>query len=162
VHATLSGAGSANDAAGMTAPASSGEGVVFAARRAMHQSGLSIEDIRVVGAHGSGTPLSDAAEAAGLSDLFAGTDPGPVVFATKGALGHSLGATGAIEAITVILALRDGVAPPVRGLRTPMPSMAPMVPDRVARRFSGTAGMSLTLGFGGFTTCLLFTREPRP
>jgi len=158
VYATLSGAGSANDAAGMTAPDSSGTSVVLATRRALLHSGLNAEHIAVVSAHGSGTPLNDTAEAAALTELFAGTDPDPLVFATKGALGHSLGATGAIEAITVILALRDGLVPPILGLRTPMTSLA--LPAGKTREFSGTAGMSLTLGFGGFTTCLLFTRRP--
>jgi 3-oxoacyl-[acyl-carrier-protein] synthase II len=156
VYATLSGAGSANDATGMTAPDSSGTSVVLATRRSLLHSGLMVEDIAVVSAHGSGTPLNDSAEAAALAELFA--DPGPLVFATKGALGHSLGATGAIEAITVILALRDGLVPPILGLRTPMAPLT--LPVGKAREFTGTAGMSLTLGFGGFTTCLLFTRGP--
>jgi 3-oxoacyl-[acyl-carrier-protein] synthase II len=160
-YATLVGAGSANDAAGMTAPDVSGESVVLAVRRALLHSGLTSADIAVVSAHGSGTRRGDEAEAASLATLFAGADPGPVVFGTKGALGHSLGATGAIEAITVILALRDGVAPPVAGLGNPLASLAPMLPVGTARRFAGSSGMSLTLGFGGFNTCLIFTRGPR-
>jgi 3-oxoacyl-[acyl-carrier-protein] synthase II len=159
VHATLAGAGSANDAATLTAPDTSGTAVSLAVRRALLHSGLSVADIAVVSAHGSGTPLNDETEAACLSALFVGAPP--VVFATKGALGHSLGATGAVEAITVILALRDGVAPPVPGLRTPLAPLAPMLSAGEARTFSGTAGISLTLGFGGFDTCLLFTRGTR-
>jgi 3-oxoacyl-[acyl-carrier-protein] synthase II len=158
-YATLAGAGSANDAATLTAPDTSGASVVLAVRRALLHSGLTVADIAVVSAHGSGTPLSDRTEAACLSGLF--QDSPPVVFATKGALGHSLGATGAIEAITVILALRDGVAPPVPGLRSPLAELAPMLPAGEARKFAGTAGISLTLGFGGFDTCLLFSRGPR-
>jgi 3-oxoacyl-[acyl-carrier-protein] synthase II len=160
-YATLSGAGSANDAATLTAPDTSGAAVALAVRRALLHSGLSTADIAVVSAHGSGTPLSDRTEAACLSELFSGNDFPPVVFATKGALGHSLGATGAIEAITVILALRDGVVPPVAGLRSPLAPLAPLLPAGSARRFTGTAGISLTLGFGGFDTCLLFTRGSR-
>lgn len=159
-YAMLSGAGSANDAATLTGPDTSGASVALAVRRALLHSGLTMGDIAVVSAHGSGTPLNDETEAVCLSGLFA--DSSPVVFATKGALGHSLGATGAIEAITVILALRDGVVPPVAGLRSPMAALAAMLPAGDVREFAGSAGISLTLGFGGFDTCLLFTRELHP
>jgi 3-oxoacyl-[acyl-carrier-protein] synthase II len=157
VHALIRGGGSANDAAGLTAPDPTGHSVVLAVRRCLADSGLTERDIAVVSAHATGTPVNDAVEAASLAELFAGQRPGPVVFGTKGALGHSLGACGAIEAISLIMALRHGVAPPVFGLQSPMPGLSMTVPMGRAMPFAGAAGISLTLGFGGFNTALLFS-----
>lgn len=158
VHAVLAGAGSANDADGMTTPDPTGDSVVLATRRALSGSGLSTADIAVISAHGTGTPVNDSVEATSLARIFADAGRRPVVFGTKGALGHSLGATGAIEAITLILALRDGVVPPIHGLVNPIAHLPLRVPAGRPLGFSGDAGISLTLGFGGFNTCLLFTR----
>jgi 3-oxoacyl-[acyl-carrier-protein] synthase II len=158
VLARLRGAGSANDAAGLTAPDPDGESVVLAVRRCLAGSGLTTADVAVVSAHATATEVNDAVEATSLGRLFGDLDPGPVVFATKSALGHSLGACGAIEAITVILALRAGVAAPVAGLRDPVPFPLPLVAGTPAR-LRGRAGLSLTLGFGGFNTALLFALE---
>ncbi|KUL37324.1 hypothetical protein ADL22_21895 [Streptomyces sp. NRRL F-4489] len=156
VRAVLRGTGSANDAAGMTAPDPSGASVVLAVERALAGSGLTAGDLAVVSAHGTGTPVNDAVEATSLRTLFGSGEPGPVVFGTKGALGHSLGACGTIEAITVIQALHDGQVPPVQGLDTPMDDFPLPLPAGAPEPVAGTAGLSLTLGFGGFNTALLF------
>ncbi|MFD7668967.1 beta-ketoacyl-[acyl-carrier-protein] synthase family protein [Streptomyces sp. NPDC059788] len=153
VHARLDGAGSANDAAGLTVPDPTGDSVVAAVRRCAG----GIEDIGVVCAHGTGTPVNDEVESATLRRLFADARRSPVVFGTKGALGHSLGATGAIEAIATVQALRHRATPPVAGLETPMPGFPLRLSDGTAPDVSGRAGLSLTLGFGGFNTCLRFS-----
>lgn len=156
-HAVLRGAGSANDGTSMTAPDPTGRSVVLAVERCLTDSGLTVGDIDVISAHGTGTPVNDAAEAASLTTLFAGVTPGPVVFGTKGALGHSLGACGTIEAISVLLALKHGATPPVVGLADPMPDF-PLPLSRVRpAAVAGEVGLSLTLGFGGFNTALLFS-----
>lgn len=90
----------------------------------------------------------------------AGTGAGPVAFATKGALGHSLGATGVVEAITVLLALRDRRVPPVPHLERVMDGFPLRLPVGRALGIGGGCGLSQTLGFGGFNTCLLL--EPAP
>ncbi|MEV6628028.1 beta-ketoacyl-[acyl-carrier-protein] synthase family protein [Amycolatopsis sp. NPDC051106] len=158
VHGYLRGWGSTNDAAGMTAPKPDGEAAARAVRRCVDVAGLSLADIAVVNAHGTATVLNDQAEATCLSGLFGLAPRPPVVFATKGALGHSLGATGVIEAITLQLALRDRTVPPVLGLVRPMPELRLPVARDAPRRFTGGFGISLTLGFGGFNTCLLLER----
>ncbi len=162
VYATLRGAGSANDAYGLTAPDPSGRSVSASVRRCLAGSGTGPGEVAVICAHGTGTPLNDDVEAAGLQQLFGGTGegPAPVVFATKGALGHSLGATGAIEAVATVLALREGAVPPVPGLTSPLPGLSLRLPAGQAEHIRATAGISLTLGFGGFNTCLLFTADP--
>ncbi|MFJ5677923.1 beta-ketoacyl-[acyl-carrier-protein] synthase family protein [Streptomyces sp. NPDC093097] len=152
VYARLRGTGAANDAAGLTAPDPSGRAVVRAVERCLASAGLTPADIAVVNAHGTGTPLNDEVEAHSLRELFG--DGGPLVFATKGAFGHSLGATGALEAVATVLALHHRRVPPVLGL------CDPAAPLRLAtgspRPVGEGAGLSLTLGFGGFNTCLLF------
>lgn len=161
VHAVLSGAGSANDAAGLTAPDPSGESVVLAVRRCLAAAGRTPQDVAVLNAHATGTTVNDAVESASLGRLFADADRRPLVFATKGALGHSLGATGAIEAVSVVLALRDGRVPAVHGLERPMAGFPLPLATGGPARFEGDLGASLTIGFGGFNTCLLFERVAR-
>jgi 3-oxoacyl-[acyl-carrier-protein] synthase II len=158
VHAVFRGAGSANDAAGLTAPDPSGRSITLAVRRCLAAAARAETDVAVVQAHGTGTQLNDEAERTGLMSLFGSVRHPPVVFATKGALGHSLGATGAIEAVALILALRDGKVPPIHGLEQPLPGFSLPLAMRSPRAFAGRAGISLTLGFGGFNTCLLFER----
>jgi 3-oxoacyl-[acyl-carrier-protein] synthase II len=158
VHGYLRGWGSTNDAAGMTAPKPDGEAAARAVRRCVEVAGLSLDDVAVVNAHGTATVLNDQAEATCLSGLFGRLARPPVVFATKGALGHSLGATGVVEAITLLLALRDRTAPPVLGLRRPMPELRLPIARDTPRAVNGGFGISLTLGFGGFNTCLLVER----
>ncbi|MEU7857119.1 beta-ketoacyl-[acyl-carrier-protein] synthase family protein [Nonomuraea sp. NPDC049141] len=156
-YAVLAGTGAANDGAGMTAPDPAGTGVDLAVRRCLAASGLGLDDIAVINAHGSGTPVNDAAESGALSRLFGGCGAPPVVFATKGALGHTLGATGVLEAIAVVLALHYGTVPPVVGLED-VPAGFPLpVPAGRPGELRPGAGLSLTLGFGGFITSLAFT-----
>ncbi len=150
----LSGTGSANDAAGPTAPDPSGDTVVQAVRAALAAAGRGTGEVGVLNAHGSGTPVNDDVECRAFAGLFGGA-AAPVVFATKGAFGHTLGATGALEAVAVLLALGDKRVPPVPGLETAMPGFPlPLPSGGAALPFAGEVGLSVTLGFGGFTTCL--------
>ena len=160
VLATLRGTGSANDAAGLTAPDRTGDSVVLAVRRCLADAGLNPTDVAVISAHATGTPVNDDVERASLGRLF-GAGTAPLVFATKGALGHSMGATGAIEAVCVVLALRDGRVPPLVDVDTVMSDFPLPLAVGAARTFTGSVGLSLTIGFGGFNTCLLFERARR-
>jgi 3-oxoacyl-[acyl-carrier-protein] synthase II len=153
--AYLRGVGSANDAAGMTTPDAAGRGARYALERSLADAGLGPEAIGVVNAHGSGTPLNDATEALAFREVFGGPG-GPVVFATKGNFGHSLGATGALEAIAVLLALRTGQVPPIFGLERPMPDVDLPLPVGRPLACAARFGLSVTLGFGGFDTSLVF------
>lgn len=156
-YARLRGCGGANDAAGMTAPDPTGDSVAMAVRRSLRAGGVDLSEVAVVSAHGTGTPLNDTAEILGLRTLFAGLPHFPLVFGTKGALGHALGACGAIEAISVVQALRTGLVPPVCGLEVPTAQAAGLVRPGGPHRFEGTTGVSVTLGFGGFNTSLVFS-----
>lgn len=162
-HGFLVGTGSANDAVSPAAPDATGDSVVRAVSKALRGAARGAADVNVVNAHGSGTPANDAVESVSYTRLFGtgGQAPGaPTVFATKGAFGHTLGATGAIEAITVLLALRDRTVPPVHGLTTLRPDFPLPVPKSRPAAFTGRLGLSVTLGFGGFNTCLAFEGAP--
>ncbi|TDD61594.1 beta-ketoacyl-[acyl-carrier-protein] synthase family protein [Kribbella antibiotica] len=155
VYGAVTGAGSANDAHGATAPDPSGDTVVRAIETALRMAGRDASEVAVLNAHGSGTPVNDDVEAQSFRRLFSS---GPVVFATKGAFGHTLGATGALEAVAVLLALRDQRAPAVVGLTDPLPDFPLRLPVGEPMAFSGSVGLSVTLGFGGFNTCLVLER----
>ncbi|MEI5571177.1 beta-ketoacyl synthase N-terminal-like domain-containing protein [Streptomyces brasiliscabiei] len=152
---TLAGAASSNDAASAVAPDPSGANVVLAVERALRTAHITPADISVINAHGSGTPVNDDVEARAYSRLFAQVPSPPTVFATKGAFGHTLGATGAIEAVAVLQALATSMAPPVHGLRDPIPQLALSAPARHPMKIAQGYGLSVTLGFGGFNTCLV-------
>ncbi len=154
--AFLRGVGSANDAAGMTTPDATGLGARLALQRSLADAGLAAEDIDVLNAHGSGTPLNDATEAVAFRHVFGAVARRPLVFATKGNFGHSLGATGALEAIAVLLALRTGRVPPIAGLAQPDPQMDLPLAQGQAVACAARFGLSVTLGFGGFDTSLVF------
>jgi 3-oxoacyl-[acyl-carrier-protein] synthase II len=158
ISTVLRGAGSSNDAAGLTTPDPSGDSIILAVRRCLAASGRTEHDVAVVNAHATGTPINDAVETTSLRKLFARNENRPLVFATKGALGHSLGATGAIEAVSVVLALQERKVPPVHGLDFPIANFPLPLALGESISFSGNAGISLTIGFGGFNTCLLFER----
>jgi 3-oxoacyl-[acyl-carrier-protein] synthase II len=157
--AYLRGAGSANDAAGMTAPDADARGARYALERSLADAGVEPSDIGLINAHGSGTPLNDATERMAFRDLFAGTGQ-TLVFATKGNFGHSLGATGSLEAIALLLAMRTGQVPPIVGLEQPDPEFPLPLARTTATRWDAQIGLSLTLGFGGFDTSLIFEVRP--
>ncbi|GAB3838679.1 beta-ketoacyl-[acyl-carrier-protein] synthase family protein [Kribbella italica] len=155
VRGAVTGAGAANDAHGATAPDPSGDTVVRAIETALRSAGRDAGEVAVVNAHGSGTPVNDDVESASLRRTFEPDEAGPVVFATKGAFGHTLGATGALEAVAVLLALRDQRVPPVVGLTDPLKEFPLRLPVGTPLAINGAVGLSLTLGFGGFNTCLV-------
>ncbi|GBQ27414.1 3-oxoacyl-ACP synthase [Gluconacetobacter sacchari DSM 12717] len=148
------GCGAANDAAGLTAPDRHGRGVKLAVRRALTDANLDAQDIDIVNGHGSGTPTNDVIEAAAYADIF--QTKKPILFATKGAFGHSLGATGALEAISVIQALRDRKIPPIVGTSCRLPECTLPLPEAGCQIQGARFGLSTTIGFGGFNTAIVF------
>ncbi len=155
------GAGSSNDAAGMTSPDLSGLSIRLAVDRALAKNGegLTLNDIDLINAHGSGTPINDALEIKAYNQIFENSSTGyPAIFATKGAFGHSLGATGALEAIALILALDREFVPPICHLSKVADDLRLKVPPAEGMKLKSEVGISITLGFGGFNTCLVFKK----
>jgi 3-oxoacyl-[acyl-carrier-protein] synthase II len=116
---TLKGYGASADAYHLTAPDKTGGGPSRAMHRAMEDAGIGPEDVVYVNAHGTSTPLNDAAETAALK-LALGEQAYKIpVSSLKSSIGHLLGAAGAVEAVATLLALRDRIAPPTLGLENP-------------------------------------------
>ncbi|MEX2183253.1 MAG: beta-ketoacyl-ACP synthase II [Chloroflexota bacterium] len=157
--AELVGYGATADASHITLPAPGGIGAVRAARRALEKAGMTPADIDHVNAHATSTPEGDKSELQAIRTIF-GEDAGRVaVTANKSMLGHTLGAAGAIEAITTILAIREGRVPPTINLDDPDPEAAGLdLTPNVAADRDIRAAISNSFGFGGQNTALVFTR----
>jgi len=144
---------SGSDAHHLVAPTPGGEGALRCMRSALADAGAEPADVSHVNAHGTSTVLNDAAEAAALSSLFGG--PTPPVTAVKGATGHMIAGSGAVEAIVTVVSLRTGLVPPVAGLRTLDPQITIDVVHGAARPVSPGLGLSNSFGFGGANTSLV-------
>ncbi len=142
------------DAHHITAPAPGGAGALRCMQLAIDDAGLTPSDIAHVNAHGTSTPLNDAAEAEALHRLF-GPD-GPPVTSTKGVTGHGLGAAGALEAAAVLLSMRHRQIPPTAGWTTPDPELAEFqLVTGAAAAWEPGPSLSNSFGFGGHNGCLV-------
>jgi len=156
VHARIAGAGLASDAHHVTAPDPAGEGAGRSITAALRDAGLAPTDIGHVNAHATSTPLGDVAEARALVRALGAHRP--AVTATKSCTGHLLGAAGAVEAIATVLALREGVVPPVRNLDD-LDDEADVDAVRVVPRvLAHDAALSTSFGFGGHDVSLVLIR----
>ena len=156
IHAYVGGAGLASDAYHVTAPDPEGTGAARSITLALQDAGITATDIGHVNAHATSTPLGDVAEARALG-LALGTHR-PAVTATKSCTGHLLGAAGAVEAVATVVALRDGLVPPIRNLDD-MDDAADVDAVRmVPRVLTHTAALSTSFGFGGHDVSLVFVR----
>lgn len=153
--ARLMGAGITSDAFHMVAPAPDGHRAGHAMKRAMETAGLSAKDINHVNAHATATPIGDTAEANALR--VAGVEHA-AVYAPKSALGHSIGAVGALESIITVLTLRDGVIPPTLNYETPDPEIDLDVVAGEPRYGDYQYAINNSFGFGGHNVALAFGR----
>ncbi len=130
------------------------DGAVRAMRGALADAGLTPEAIDYVNAHGTATTANDRVEAAALAEVFGPVLAGIPVSSTKSMHGHLIGATGAVELLAAILALREGVIAPTMGFQQPDPDCPlDMVPN-AARNASVSAVLSNAFAFGGMNACL--------
>jgi beta-ketoacyl ACP synthase len=153
--ARLMGAGITSDAFHMVAPAADGLRAGQAMKRAMETAGLSPKDISHVNAHATATPIGDTAEANAIR--VAGVEHA-AVYAPKSALGHSIGAVGALESALTVLALRDGVIPPTLNYETPDPEIDLDVVAGEPRYGDYQYAINNSFGFGGHNVALAFGR----
>ncbi len=153
--ARLMGAGITSDAFHMVAPAADGSRAGHAMKRAMETAGLSAKDISHVNAHATATPIGDTAEANAIR--VAGVEHA-AVYAPKSALGHSIGAVGALESALTVLALRDGVIPPTLNYETPDPEIDLDVVAGEPRYGDYQYAINNSFGFGGHNVALAFGR----
>jgi len=156
VLAVLRGWAMTNDAFHTTAPQQQGNGLADCMRVAMEMAEVSGDEIGYVNAHGTGTPLNDIAEASAYETVFRGRSRPVPVSSTKSYFGHCLGAAGALEAAITITAVRCGALLPTLRLTDPIESPGVNWLRGEVRRESLPLAMSVSAGFGGSNTALIF------
>ncbi|OBF28933.1 beta-ketoacyl-[acyl-carrier-protein] synthase II [Mycobacterium sp. ACS1612] len=154
ILARVMGAAMTSDGYDNVEPDPTGEQAAAAITRAIELAGLTPSDIDHVKAHATGTALGDLAEARAISRAFG--DHKPAVYAPKAALGHSLGAAGAVEAVLTVQALRDGVVPPTRNVKQLDPEIDLDVVTGDARRADYRYAVANSFGMGGNNVALVF------
>lgn len=161
VRAEIRGAGASCDANHMTAPLASGQGAASAIAHALEDAAVPPERVGYINAHGTGTPLNDAAEWAAYAAAFGEGAARIPVSASKGVLGHLLGSSGAIEAVATVLCLEAGLAHPSAGQGSLDPGFGiDLVGGEPRRLAPDSVALSTSLGFGGANAVLVFARGP--
>jgi 3-oxoacyl-[acyl-carrier-protein] synthase II len=158
IYGEVVGYGLSGDAYHITAPAEGHEGAFRAMRAAFRNGGLTASDVQYVNAHGTSTPMGDDLELEAVERFFGDSSRAVAMSSTKSAIGHLLGAAGAVESIFSLLAIRDSVAPPTLNLDEPSrESVIDRVPHSAQERRIDCA-LSNSFGFGGTNASLIFRR----
>jgi beta-ketoacyl ACP synthase len=155
IHARMLGSGITSDGFHIVAPDPEGTGAARAMTRAIETAGLSKSDIGHVNAHATATPIGDIAEAKAIG---AAVGNHAAIYAPKSALGHSIGAVGALEAVLTVLALREGVIPPTLNLENQDPDIDLDVVHGEPRYGQIDFALNNSFGFGGHNVALAFGR----
>ena len=158
IHAEFAGYGMSGDAYHITAPAPDGNGGFRSMRAALASAGMTVADIDYVNAHGTSTPLGDEIELGAVKRLF-GEDAYRIsMSSTKSAVGHLLGAAGAVEAIYSILAIVNDTVPPTLNLDNPSEGCDIDLVPKAAKQRPVRAALSNSFGFGGTNASLIFRK----
>jgi 3-oxoacyl-[acyl-carrier-protein] synthase-1 len=152
------GSGCTSDARGLLALREDGDELARAIALALDEAGIGAADVGMIVAHGNGTRQSDASEAAAIRRVFGATPPPLTAF--KWAFGHLMAASGILETVLALVALRHGVVPGVATLRTLDPEVAPLPVSRAPQRPRSDIGLILSRGFGGINVALLVRALP--
>ncbi|WP_029135279.1 beta-ketoacyl-[acyl-carrier-protein] synthase family protein [Nakamurella lactea] len=155
IYGTLAGVGMSNDAYHITAPEPNGEGQTRAVEKAIRSAGLTAADVGHVNAHATSTPVGDVGEANMIKRAIGDHT---VVTANKSMTGHLLGASGAVEGIATLLAVKHGIIPGTKNVF----NLDPAIEVDVAtenREVNLTAALNDSFGFGGHNVALLFTKD---
>jgi nodulation protein E len=162
-HARARGAKILAEVAGFAMTADAGDivasdpaGAARAMRGAMNDAGLHPSEVGYINAHGTGTLVNDRSETSAILQVF-GPSP-PPVSSTKSMHGHAIGATGALEAIACLMALREGILPPTIGYQAPDPDCALDVVPNHARQTSAGVALSNAFAFGGLNAVMAFRK----
>ena len=160
IYAELVGYGASADGGHITQPDEEGTGAAKAMELALRDAEMAPSAVGYINAHGTSTPLGDAAETYAIKRIFGEHASRVSVSSTKSQLGHLLGASGGVELIISILALRDGIIPPTINLDNPDPKCdLDYTPNRPRERRC-QAAMSNSFGFGGHNASLIVSRAP--
>ena len=160
IYAEILGHGASNDAYHMATPDPDSIGVAEMMRGALARAGVEPERVGYINAHGTSTPLGDAAETKAIRDVFGAHADRLAVSSTKSVTGHCFGAAGAIEAMMCVLALHHGVLPPTINLHNPDPDCDLDYVPNEARAATVDVALSNAMGLGGHNGCVLVGRAP--
>ncbi len=155
IYAEMAGYGMSGDASHITAPEPEGKGASKAMQLALRDGKLDPDQVDYINAHGTSTPLGDLAETKAIKSAFGPHSKRVAVSSTKSALGHSLGATGGVEAVIIAMSISRNLIPPTINLDNPDPECdLDFVPHK-ARDLKVNVAMSNSFGFGGHNACLI-------
>ncbi len=158
IYAELAGYAATADAYHVTAPDENGAGGAAAIRAALDSAGVNFDEVGYISAHGTGTPLNDVAETRAIKAAFGAQAYNVPVSSTKSMTGHMMGATGALEAIFCVQAIREGVLPPTIHYETPDPDCdLDYIPNQ-AREKKINVAISNAFGFGGHNAVLVLRK----
>ncbi|MFK5983454.1 MAG: beta-ketoacyl-ACP synthase II [Flavobacteriaceae bacterium] len=160
IYAEVLGGGMSSDAYHMTAPHPEGIGVERVMINCLRDAGLKPEDIDAINTHGTSTPLGDVAELIAINKVFGDHAKNININSTKSMTGHLLGAAGAIEAISSILSIKNGIVPPTINHTTADENIDPSLNLTLnkAQKRDVKIAMSNTFGFGGHNACVVFKK----
>jgi len=158
IYAEVLGYGASNDAHHMAQPDPDAIGVSEMMRAALRRAGIEPEQVGYINAHGTSTPLGDAAETKAIKDVFGDHAYDLAVSSTKSMMGHCFGAAGAIEAMMCVLAIHHGVLPPTINYREPDPVCDLDYVPNEAREARVDVALSNAMGLGGHNGCVLVGR----
>ncbi len=158
IYAEVLGYGASNDAYHMAAPDPDSVGVAEMMRAALDRAGVDPVRVNYINAHGTSTPLGDAAETKAIKDVFGDRAYDLAVSSTKSTMGHLLGAAGAVEAIMCALAIHEGVIPPTINYYNPDPECDLDYVPNEPRKAEIDVALSNAMGLGGHNGCVLLGR----
>lgn len=158
IHAEVIGFGSSGDASHIAAPDEQGDGARRSMLAALHDARRSPDSVDYINAHGTSTPLGDAAEIRAVKAAFGSHAATLAMSSTKSMTGHALGAAGGIETVATVLALRDGVAPPTINLENPDEGAEMDLVANTAQERPLRCAINNSFGFGGHNTSLVLAR----
>ncbi|MCX7613649.1 MAG: beta-ketoacyl-ACP synthase II [Caldimicrobium sp.] len=158
IYAELLGYGANSDAYHMTAPSPEGEGAAKCMELALKSANIKPEEVDYINAHGTSTPLNDAAETQAIKKVFGGHAYKLMISSTKSMTGHLLGGAGGLEAVLTVKALETGIIPPTINYEEPDPTCDLDYVPNEARRAPIKIALSNAFGFGGTNACLLFKK----
>jgi 3-oxoacyl-[acyl-carrier-protein] synthase II len=158
IYCELAGYGNTADANHMTAPAPEGEGAARCMKMALKSAGMGPNEISYINAHGTSTPQGDVAETQAIKSVFGEHARKLVVSSTKGALGHMLGAAGAVESVICVKAIQNGIVPPTINLENQDPECDLDYVPHKAREMQVNAILNNSFGFGGHNATVLMRK----
>ena len=158
IYAELAGFGMSGDAYHMTSPSPGGEGAARCMANAMRNAGVNPEDVDHLNAHGTSTPLGDAAETNATKTAFGDHAKKIAISSTKSMVGHLLGAAGGVEAVYTAMAMHTQIAPPTINLHNPSPDCDLDYVPNTAREMTMNLALTNSFGFGGTNGTLAMKR----